>query len=100
MVRPNWSGRSGVRAALAQLSGAGHDVVDEAVLLGRLGGEPAVAVRVVLDLLERLAGVLGDQLEQQRLQVQRLLGLILMSEAVPPIPPDGWCIMIRACGSE
>ncbi len=22
-----------------------------------------------------------------------------MSDAVPPIPPDGWCIMIRACGS-
>ncbi len=24
---------------------------------------------------------------------------ILMSLAVPPIPPGGWCIMIRACGS-
>ena len=23
-----------------------------------------------------------------------------MSDAVPPIPPVGWCIMIRACGSE
>ena len=22
-----------------------------------------------------------------------------MSAAVPPMPPDGWCIMIRACGS-
>ncbi len=22
-----------------------------------------------------------------------------MSEAVPPRPPDGWCIMIRLCGS-
>ena len=22
-----------------------------------------------------------------------------MSDAVPPMPPDGWCIMIRACGS-
>ena len=21
-----------------------------------------------------------------------------MSDAVPPMPPDGWCIMIRACG--
>ena len=21
-----------------------------------------------------------------------------MSAAVPPIPADGWCIMIRACG--
>src|SRR5699024_9871985 len=24
--------------------------------------------------------------------------LILMSEAVPPIPPEGWCIITRACG--
>jgi hypothetical protein len=23
---------------------------------------------------------------------------ILMSEAVPPMPPEGWCIMTRACG--
>src|SRR5690606_36294732 len=23
---------------------------------------------------------------------------ILMSEAEPPMPPEGWCIMIRACG--
>ena len=38
------------------------DVVDEAVVLGLLGGEPAVAVGVGLDLLERLAGVEGDAL--------------------------------------
>src|SRR5262249_9705835 len=25
---------------------------------------------------------------------------ILMSEAEPPMPPEGWCIMIRACGRE
>ena len=24
---------------------------------------------------------------------------IRMSEAVPPRPPDGWCIMMRLCGS-
>ncbi len=23
---------------------------------------------------------------------------IMMSLAVPPMPPEGWCIMIRACG--
>ena len=39
-----------------------HDLVDEAVLLGLLGGEPAVAVGVALDLLDGLAGVLGDEL--------------------------------------
>ena len=40
------------------------DVVDEAVLLRLLGGEPAVAVGVLLDLLDRLAGVEGDALVQ------------------------------------
>jgi hypothetical protein len=24
---------------------------------------------------------------------------ILMSVAVPPMPPSGWCIITRACGS-
>src|SRR5699024_8121781 len=37
-------------------------VIDEAVLLGLLRGEPAVAIRVLGDLLERLARVLGDEL--------------------------------------
>ena len=40
------------------------DLVDEAVLASLLGGEPAVAVGVGDDLVDRLAGVLGDQLEQ------------------------------------
>jgi hypothetical protein len=24
---------------------------------------------------------------------------IAMSAAVPPMPPEGWCMMMRACGS-
>ena len=40
-----------------------------------LGGEPAVALGVGLDLLERLPGVLGDQLGHAPLGVGELLGL-------------------------
>src|SRR5690625_7410895 len=43
-----------------------HHVVDEAVLqrLGR--GEPAVAVGILDDALQRLAGVLSDRSEERR----------------------------------
>ena len=44
--------------ALSDMAARLHHVVDEAVLQGLLGGEPAVAVGVRLDLLDRLAGVL------------------------------------------
>ena len=52
-----------------------HDVVDEAVLecFGR--GEPPVAVGIGLDLLDRLAGVFGDQVRHRALDVQGLYGL-------------------------
>ena len=69
-----WSGRA---ALVGGLAGALDDLVDEAVLERLVGGEPAVAVGVVLDLLDGLAGVLGDQLEQDLLDVERLLGLDL-----------------------
>ena len=66
------------RAALVGgFAGTGDDLVDQAVLDGLLGGEPAVAVGVGVDLLDGLAGVLGDQVEQDLLDVQRLLGLDL-----------------------
>jgi hypothetical protein len=74
-------------------------VVDEAVVLGLLRREPAVPVGVLLDLLDRLAGVEGDALERVRLMYSICSAWILMSEAVPPIPPDGWCIRMLACGS-
>src|SRR3954463_15861649 len=60
---------AGRTALVGDLAGAADDVVDEAVVLGLLGGEPAVPVGVGLDLLERLAGVLADQLEQHLLDV-------------------------------
>ena len=51
--------------------------VDQAVAL-RLGGrEPAVALELALDALERLARVLAEQLEQLRAVVQDLSRLDL-----------------------
>src|SRR5690606_4258726 len=53
-----------------------HDhVVDDAVLLGALGGEPAVTVGVLVDLVLGLTGVERDALGQQVLDVLELLGL-------------------------
>ncbi len=55
--------------------GAGDDVVDEPVLKGFLRGEPAVAVGVGLDALDRLAGELGVEPEHLLLDDGELLGL-------------------------
>ena len=33
------------------------------------------------------------------LMCSMLSAWMAMSAAVPPMPPDSWCIMIRACGS-
>src|SRR3954462_11444880 len=89
----------GRTALVGDLLGAGDHIVDEAVLLGLLGGEPAVPVGVSLDLLKRLSGVLADQLEQHLLDWHGLLRLDLVVGGGAAMPPDGWCIMIRACGS-
>ena len=62
------------RFAVASRRPVDH-LVDEAVLPGLLGGEPAVAVGVGLDALDRLAGVEGDALGHHPLQVDDLLGL-------------------------
>ena len=51
------------------------DVINEAVRQSLLRGEPPVPVGVCLNLLERLTGVLGNQLLHGRLDVQRLLRL-------------------------
>src|SRR3546814_17032060 len=59
------------------LSCVGDHLVDQAVFQGLQRGEPAVAVRVALDLLDRAAGVLGDELAQLLLEQQALLGLDL-----------------------
>ena len=52
-------------------------MVDEAVVLRLVGREPPVAVGVELDLLQGLAGVLADEVEQHLLDIEGLLGLDL-----------------------
>src|SRR5665647_515758 len=70
-----WSG-AGASAA-SGLTGVGVNVVDEAVGHGFLSREPSVAVRVLLDLLKGLTGVLCDELCHLLLDVQHLLSLDL-----------------------
>src|SRR6201992_2349994 len=53
---------SGGDRAARGLEGAAAHVVDEAVLLGLLRGVPVVAVGVLEDLVQRLAGVPGREL--------------------------------------
>src|SRR3954454_15626213 len=67
--------RSGDRALGGHLAGERDLVVDEAVVLGLVGGEPAVAVGVLLYLLDGLPGVEGDPLLQDLLGVEHLLSL-------------------------
>src|ERR1700749_4816396 len=55
------------------LEGAADHVVNEAIVLGLRCRVPAVAVGVLLDLLDRLASVEGGPLEQRLLHVQHLL---------------------------
>ena len=50
---------------LCRKSAAAEDLVDTPVVLGLLGSEDEVAVGVLRDLLDRLAGVLGDDLLEQ-----------------------------------
>ena len=52
-------------------------VRSEAVVHGLGRSEPPVAVRILLDLLHGLAGVLSDELGHLLLDVQHLLGLDL-----------------------
>ena len=53
------------------------DLVDQAVLDGLLGLEEAVALHVLVDLLERLAGVLGVDLVDPLARVEDLAGVDL-----------------------
>src|SRR6201996_9427331 len=65
----------GDRAGRGLLGAADH-VVHEAVLLGLLRGVPVVAVGVLEDLLQGLAGVPRRELRERLLHVAHLLGLI------------------------
>jgi hypothetical protein len=85
----------GSRAGLAPLR---DHVVDQAVALRLVGGEPAVAVGVGVDGGDVLAAVEGDPLRHDPLDVDDLLGLDGDVAAWPATPAEGWCIMIRAWG--
>jgi len=76
----------------------GEDLVDDTVVLSFLGRHEEVTVAVVLDLLDRLAGVVGNVLAEERPDEEDLLGLISMSAAWPWAPPSGWWIMMRLLG--
>ena len=66
-----------VRALLLAGGDPAHDLVDQAVFLGLDGGQVAVAFGVPGDPLDRLAGVLGQDLVDHLLALDDLLGLDL-----------------------
>src|SRR6516162_6709993 len=55
----------------------GDDLVDEPVGDGLVGGHDEVAVRVLLDAIDRLAGVVAERLGEEVTHPQDLLGLDL-----------------------
>src|SRR3954452_7262780 len=62
------------------------DHVDDAVILGLLRGHEVVAVGVTTDLLEILAGVVGEDLLEPALQAERLAGADLDVRRLPAHP--------------
>src|SRR5260370_21830786 len=75
---PEWC--SGRRRRVADLLDVGSGplldhLVDKAEILGHLRGEEGVALERVLDLLERLAGMLHVDLVEALLEAQNLLGV-------------------------
>src|SRR5919202_871318 len=68
---------------------AAYDPVHDAVLDGLLGPHYVVAVGVALDLLERLASSLGEDLVQAPLGAYELPRVDLYVRGLPPWPPLG-----------
>jgi hypothetical protein len=52
-------------------------VVDQTVLYGLFGGHETIAIQILVDLFDRLAGVLGVDLVQPLAKVEDLLRLDL-----------------------
>src|SRR5207248_11707059 len=55
----------------------GYDLVDDPVILGFVGAHDEVPVGVLLNLLNRLAGVQGEHLVEEISHAEDLLGLQL-----------------------
>src|SRR3954451_18862116 len=71
----------GLRARRASV--LGDHPVDDAVLLGLLRAQEVVALRVLLDLVELLPGVVGDDLVQPAAQLDDLAGVDLDVRRLP-----------------
>jgi hypothetical protein len=78
---------------------AREHLVDEPVLHRFLCGHEVVALHVLGDVLERLPGVLGDDLLHPPLERDRLPGLDLDVARLPSKPPESWWMRILAFGS-
>src|SRR5881392_2342006 len=59
-------------AVVSELPGGDH-LVDDAVFLGLVRGQYEIAVGILVDLLDRLAGVVGDDLAHEVPHPQDLL---------------------------
>src|SRR5207245_8159600 len=67
----------------------GDDLIDDPVALGLLGCQDEVAVGVMVDLFDGLAGVLGDDLLKERAVSDNLLGLDLDVDGLALRPAVG-----------
>src|SRR5206468_2592834 len=75
--------RSRSRGQLRLRLASCEDLVDDPVLLGLLGRHDEVAVGVLLDLLQGLSRVLGEDLVQELAVAQDLLRLDLDVDGLP-----------------
>src|SRR5690625_4975712 len=92
-------GSLGVRtAATGYGAGVRLYLVDEAVFEGFFRSKPAVTVGVFSNLLSALAGLVGRDFGHDLLHVQDQFRGDAHIRRAAPMPPEGWCIMIRACG--
>ena len=81
-------------------SGSSRHVVDQPVLPGLLGGEPAVAVGVGGRPSPPAARCAGRSAPRSRASSRRTCSArMVMSARCRRVPPEGWCMRIRACGS-
>ena len=88
----SFPGRRTLTGSLCGLGGVLRPLIDHPIdhtpLHRHLGGEEIIALKRILDLLERLAGMLDVNFVQPLLQVQDLLGVL----------HDVGCLALKAAG--